>query len=232
MKYLLQLILFGSIILMSSCGDFYTFEETEARPDSVGITVAQDTAYLMVGDTLPLRVIYTYGNTTDNPVFWMPLAEDTIKCGVISNDSLTALRAGEMDAVAVCSSVSMQTDTCHVIVLEPWVTDSIARAYQDMIYYAHVTVDGREYDPANMIVAAFNGDEIIGVGEMKEWSGIRYVQLRMFLDIGAVDESTLVSVTVRCYDKSTFNVYQSYDDLYFDGETHGTLSNLLELRLR
>lgn len=230
MKYLLQLTaLMLALLSLSSCGDFYTFEETEAHP--VSITVAQDTAYLMVGDTLPLRVSYAYGNATDNPVFWMPLTGDTIMCGVITNDSLTAISVGEMDAVAVCGSVSGHTDTCHVIVLEPWAADSIAGAYHDMIYYAHVTVGGREFDPASMIVAAFNGDEIIGVGEIKEWRGIRYVQLRMFLNTEAVDESARVSVTVRCYDKSTCNVYQSHDDLYFDGETHGTLSNLLELRL-
>lgn len=221
-----------ALLPLSSCSDFYTFEETEPLSDSVSIKVAQDTAYLMVGDTLPLHVNYTYGNATDNPVFWMPLTEDTIVCGVIANDSLIAIRVGEMEAVAVCSSVSMNTDTCHIIVLEPWVARSIAGAYQDMIYYAHVTVDGREFDPANMIVAAFNGDDIIGVGEMKEWSGIRYVGLRMFLDTEAVDESVLVNVTVRCYDKSTHRVYQSYDDLYFDGNTHGTLSHLLELQLR
>lgn len=221
-----------ALLPLSSCGDFYTFEETEAQPDSVSITVVQDTAYLMVGDTLPLRVNYTYGNATDNPVFWMPLTEDTIICGVITNDSLTAIRVGEMDAVAVCSSVSMHTDTCHVIVLEPWLVDSITNSYQDMIYYAHVTVDGREFDPSHMIVAAFNGPQIIGIGEMKEWSGIRYVQLRMFLDTDAVGGGVRVPIYVRCYDKATTMVYESDEDLYFDGETHGTLSNLLELRLQ
>lgn len=231
MKHLLQLILLGCIALMSSCGDFYTFEETEAQPDSVSIKVAQDTAYLMVGDTLPLRVNYTYGNATDNPVFWMPVIEDTILCGTIVNDTLTAVREGEMDAVAVCSSVSMHTDTCHVIVLGPWVADSITSSYQDMIYYAHVTVDGREFDPSHMIVAAFNGPQIIGIGEMMEWGGIRYVQLRMFLDTGAVGGAR-VPIYVKCYDRKAARVYESGEELYFDGETHGTLSNLLELRLR
>lgn len=228
MKYLLPIIMLGALVLFSSCGDFYTFEESEST-DGLTMRVERDTAYVMVGDRMPMHVNFSPQAPEGLPVYWLPVSEDTAVAFVV-NDTLMALCEGEMDMVAFGAAGTLR-DTCHVIVIDRWQADP-RDAWQDMVYYARVTVGGRDFDPSQMIVAAFNGSTVAGIGEWKEWAGIGYVQLRVFLDTESLPDSVRAPITVRCYDRSTFSVYRSSDDLYFDGEAHGTLSNLLPLNLR
>lgn len=146
MKYIFQLIALGAITLLSSCGDFYTFDETATPSGGISMTVAQDTAWLMVGDRMPLQVTFTPNDPDSLPVFWMAAGNGATDCATTLNDTVTALRAGEMDFVAVGVS-GTQRDTCHIIVIDRWEERDFSHEQRsDMVVYADITVDGKPID--------------------------------------------------------------------------------------
>lgn len=228
MKHILPLIALGVFTLLGACGDFYTFEEI-APSAQVTMRVERDTAYVLVGDSMPLRATFSPDSTGDHAVFWTAPSYDSAAVARVVNDTAVALREGEIDMVAI-GTAGAQRDTCHVIVLPPWQSDSRS-AWQDMIIYARVTMNGREFDPACMTVAAFNGDLVAGVGELKTWKGMAYVQLRLFLDTETIGDYARIPIIIKGYDRSTYSLYRYHGVLYFDGATHGTLSNLFQLDL-
>lgn len=226
MKYLLQLIALGMLILLSSCGDYYTFDETGARSDNVSMTVAQDTAWLMVGDRMPLQVTFTPHASDSLPVFWMPVSNEAVVCATTRNDTVTALRTGEMDFVAVGVS-GTQRDTCHVIVIDRWEERDFSHEQRsDMVVYASITVDGQPLDYATQTVAAFARGTLIGFAVPREAYGIPYALLRLW---NSADEEVGV-VTFYCYDRARRKLYRAEERPEFTAlSALGTLSQLYQI---
>lgn len=226
MKYLLQLIALGALALLSSCGDLYTFDETEPLPDGLSMTVAQDTAWLMVGDRMPLQVTFTPNDPDSLPVFWMPVSNDTMVCATTSNDTVTALRTGEMDFVAVGVS-GTQRDTCHVIVIDRWEERDFSHEQRsDMVVYADITVGGQPLDYATQTVAAFARGTLIGFAVPREDHGVHYALLRLW---SSADEEVGV-VTFYCYDRARRRLYRAAERPEFTAlSAQGTLSQLYQI---
>ena len=221
MKYIVQLITLCTVILLSSCGDFYTFEESEPA-DEVSMRVAQDTAYLMVGDTLPMKVHFSPQRSDSLPVFWYPVnGLDT--CVRVLNDTLTALRTGEVDVVAVGESGRL-TDTCHVVVIDRWTEQDFAHDQpSDMVMYAQITVGGHPWNPATQQVAAVVRGQVAGFAQQREAHGLSYALLRLW----SIDDEAVGPVTLYCYDRQRHWLYRAAQQPDFTGlAALGTLSAL------
>lgn len=221
MKHLIQLMAVGITILLTSCGEFYTFEESEPA-DNVSITVMQDTVYLMVGDTMALQVRFSPERRDPMPVFWYPAA-GVDSCAKVLNDTLMALRTGEVDMVAVGGSGTL-ADTCHVVVVDRWLEQDFSHEQpSDMVIYANITVGGKPWNPEEQQVAAVVRGRIAGFAEQREAHGVRYALLRLW----SVDDEDVGTVTLYCYDRQRRWLYAADRRPDFSGlAALGTLSSL------
>ena len=221
MKHLIQLIAVSITILLTSCGEFYTFEES-GPADNVSITVMQDTVYLMVGDTMALQVRFSPERRDTMPVFWYPAGGKDL-CAKVVNDTLMALRVGEADMVAVASNAALP-DTCHVVVIDRWLERDFSHEQpSDMVIYAGISVGGAAWNPDRQLVAAVVRGRIVGFAEQREAHGVRYALLRLW----SIDDEDVGDVTFYCYDRQRRWLYMADCRPEFSGlATLGTLSSL------
>lgn len=222
MKYLLHIISLGIVAMLSACGEFFTFEDLELV-DSVKMRVAQDTAYVMVGDTMALKVCFDPPRSENMPVFWEMNSFENDSSAVIMNDTITALIAGEVDVIAHGNSGAV-SDTCHVVVFDRWIDQSFETLHpSDMVIYADITIGGKPWNTETQIIAAFARGSIIGFAEDKEAYGIRYALLRLW----SVADENVGTISFWCYDRSKHMLYQADKRPEFSALSHlGTLSDL------
>lgn len=222
MKHLIQLIVLGILVTMSSCGEFYTFDETDT-PSPSSMRVAQDTAYLMVGDTLPLRVSFAPEQADNQQVFWVAITNDSMPCTKIVNDTLYGLQPGETDAIAVYG-VDQLRDTCHVIVLNPWEQRDLNHdTPYDMPIYARITVKGQPWNPSTQTIVATVRGKYAGRAEMKEALGVSYAQFRLW----SLADEDVGQVKFLCYDRQKHYLYKARQHPEFTAlSALGTLSDL------
>lgn len=224
MKNLLHFIAFGIIVLLGSCGDFYTFEDTEPEGE-MSMRVVQDTVYIMTGDTIPLQVSFTPSSLDSLPVFWYP-ANGVDTCVKVVNDTLTALRRGELDMVAVGGSGRL-ADTCHIVVIDRWTRLDFNREQpSDMVIYANITIGGKPWDPATQQVVAVVRGQLAGFAEPHEAHGVSYSQLRIW----SIDDEDVGTVILLCYDQSRRWLYRAVQQPDFTAlSALGTLSSLYQI---
>lgn len=225
MKYLLHAIAIALIVLSSSCGEFYTFDEQEPV-DSMVMRVAQDTAYIMVGDTMALKVRFEPPQEYNQPVYWEMNRMVNDSSAVILNDTITAISAGELDIVAYGASGNV-SDTCHVIIFDRWPdVDFSVTQPSDMVIFANITVGDNAWNPDTQFVAAYVRGSIIGYAELKEAFGVQYALLRLW----SLSDEYIGPVTFRCYDRQKHMLYVAEQRPDFTGlGAVGTLSNLYQI---
>lgn len=220
MKHIIWSLLFAFALV--SCGDFYTFNEEPDEWAGVTMKAANDSAYVMVGDSMPLRAEFTPYNPNESPVFWMtgdPYA-------VIHNDTLVARTAGECSVVAIGGSGRL-SDTCSVTVIDRWdTTDYNHSAPTDMVVYAKISVKGITWVPDSLPVAAVVGGKVAGVAERKRFLDTDYALIRIW----ALAEAEGEPLTLVCYDRRNFRLYKAAQSpAYTSAQALGTLSNLYEV---
>ena len=123
--------------------------------------------------------------------------------------------------------------TLLVVVMPGWRFDPYSWPYETVVY-ADVRYNGEPLS-GNMMVGAFVGNECRAIGEVKEWNGVRYTQFRIGSELFNYSEpgedEVYASETIRfmLYDPATHLMREHPETLTFDGEAHGTLSNLYQL---
>jgi hypothetical protein len=136
-------------------------------------------------------------------------------------------------------------DTCLVHVMAPWAVDPDFYAY-DMVVYANPTFNGQPL--TTQTVGAFCGNEVRGVGEWRTHGDLLYMSIRIYSrynphgpysnmnpqDPMYPDEPVepAETITFRLYDHTTRTIVELPETLTFDGETHGTLSNLYPMNFK
>ncbi len=220
MKHIIWSLLFAFTLV--SCGDFFTFNEEPDEWTGVTMTVTNDSAYVMVGDSMPLRVEFSPYNPNQSTVFWMtgdPYA-------VIRNDTLVAQTAGLCNVVAI-GGAGRLSDTCRVNVLDRWdAIDYSHSAPMDMVVYAKITVDDDTWMPDSMLVAALVRGKVAGVAIPKHTFDTDYAVIRIW----ALAEDEGQPITFVCYDRRRFRLYQSSQSPGFTStQALGTLSALYPL---
>lgn len=224
MKKILWLLVL--CMLTTSCGDFFTFEETPDEWDGITMHALNDSSWVMVGDSLPLEVEFSPYNPNESPVFWMLTPTDAAK---MVSDTLIALAPGKAE-LKVVNNIGSLADSCTVRVISRWepIDFSIENPY-DMMVYADITINGQPWDDKTMMVGAFVRNELAGLAVKREAFGIAYSELRIW----AFDQDYVGKVEIRCFDPVNHKLYVS--DQLFDYNAYttlGTLSDLYRINLK
>ena len=243
------LLLAVAVVQLTSCG-LLDFDVDEFGAETATeMRIGQDTIYVMVGDTFSLNPVFTPDTVNITDLYILPVEQDVV--AVRGSDKLEAVGEGGTKLYIVSVSARIQ-DSCMVYVGARWDIANKVWPYET-IFYAHVTVDGQP-PTEDMEVSAFVGNECRGIGQLKSAHGISYWQFRVgstfvfgnsninWDDIDDMDEDEDIDededeegyiyrerITFRCYDRVKRILYICPIRTDFDGETHGTLSELFEI---
>lgn len=230
MKYRLsKLMCFCLVGLLTSCG-LIDMEFDPVTQQIISMKFNYDTVYVMKGDTFFLAP-YIYPDTVSNTTMYMYSFNKQI-VGV-QNDTIFAAEEGETGVVAVSVSHAL-SDTCHVIVLPRWEEPREHKYLNDMVVYAHI-LSGGMAPGSKMLFGAFCGDEPRGLAvpmtddrslyRFRVWSNEFYV---------SGDNPGHEEITFRAYNPRTLQMQETAVpfSIMFDGETHGTPSEPIELRFK
>ena len=208
--------------MLNSCG-LIDFEFEEYTQEAYEMHLDKDSVYVLYGTTFNLTPIFTPDTVTNREVYWTS-ADNNIVWAY--NNYFVTISEGEtyVSAITVQNRI---TDSCYVKVLPAWEIN-INSFSDDMVVYAQVSIDEAPVDTANILLGAFSGGELRGIGEKKQWKGIDYFQFHIFghKELEPNPENDKEIIRFAYYDKQ--NLYFQYLSQYllFDGETHGTLSDL------
>ena len=218
-KRLLPLSLLTLLPLLSSCGEFFEFDKEDAVPAGEMI-LGRTSVDLMIGDRFEIPVSFAPSELSNEEVFWASSDQN-----VIQFDNNTLLAVGEGTCIVTAISVSGQFKaTCTVTVHPMWSLNPYNYAY-DMLFYSDITVHGEKFSDDMYVIAVCN-DEIRGIGQAKEEQGIRYVLIRVYSNFSQGEE-----IKFRVYKRNSAKVEEFPDAITFDGESHGSLSNLYLLTI-
>lgn len=221
MRQLLPCWLLAAMPLFISCGELFDVDETGGTV-ARKMSISRDSVFIMQGDSLRLTVTFSPETASNKGVLW--LADQPSVVGFCS-DTIVAKQPGNTFVTAM-SADGLCLDTCVVNVMEPWVVNK-NDFFFDTIVYADISVGDRKLGDGIM-VGAFVGNELRGIAELRASNGISYAVIRVY---GPVTASEQDIITFKCYDRREV-LLRSFDvELPFDGESHGTLSNLVRLHL-
>lgn len=211
--------------LTTSCG-IIDFDMGEITQSSYEMSLNLDTAVVLQGESFHLTPIFTPDSIDNQEVYWMSSNSNVV---FVLGNNLIALNEGE----AIVKAISVQNrnmDSCYVKVLPRWEVNPYQYS-DDMVVYANVQIGGKAFDSKNMLLGAFIGGQLRGIGEEIEWTGTKYYKIRIYgyldLDRDEVGNPEIVKFAYYHPDKLQLNYFKQY--LLFDGETHGTLSALFEI---
>ena len=200
-----------SLLALTSCGLMEMDEQVEFPVTE--LTLDRDTVCVMVGDRFALTPV---------------IKPDSVS---VEDNVFTAKTAGW--ALVRAISVSQQLeDSCWVEVMPRW-EDNRYEYPHEMMVYADVTVDGQPFDPETMMLGAFVEDQLRGIGVLKESNGIRYVSFRVgsdMMEYNTDPDGYNETIRFRVYLKRQLRYKEFPQTIEFDGQTHGTLNRLFELK--
>ena len=209
--------------LHCACGEFYEFNTSE--PVTAGaMTLPRRVVSLVVGEHYAIPVEFSPVELSNNAVFW--LSEDD-EIATFRNDTLVAVAEGLTRAFAF-TTIDRLRDTCWVNVMPAMYMPPSSYPY-DMVVYGFVDIHGLRLTQDNCepyIIAAYVGNELRGIGQMKRRAGIDYMELRVWSPYSYGEE-----VRLRCYYRGQARAELFPDMIVFDGEMHGELTNLYPLVL-
>lgn len=216
-------ILIAMIMALASCGDFFEFNEEPDSWDGITMSLPLDSAYIMQGDSLPLKADFTPNNPNNTPVYWML---DGADYGALSGDTLLALNPGVVRLTAVGGNGRL-SEECTIFIIDRWNGDRLnIENPSDMVIYGNVTVDDNPWDPSTQTLAAFVRGRLAGIGVPRQAQGIDYVELRVW----AGGDDNIGNVTFRLFDHAKHDLLTSEISMPFQGyKTYGTLSTLYPL---
>lgn len=226
MKKIIHKVLLALLPLLSASCDLMEMDEQEDIIPAE-MNLGRDTIYIMVGDQFELHPTFTPDSVTVSDVLWTTSVDSVLN---ISNNVFTGVSEGWTTVQAISVSHHL-IDSCHVNVMKRW--ESTAREYPyEMLVYADVTVHNIPFNPETMILGAFVDDEMRGAGELMEWKGRRYVRFRIGSELPFYDPDGIEETVNFCvYYRQELRFETFPQTILYDGEAHGSLSNLFTLAL-
>ena len=213
-------ILLMAAVLLSSCGEFFEFDPGDAVP-AAEMTLARHEVSIMQGDRYAIPAIFEPDTLSNNAVYWE--SEDT-EIAAFVNDTLEAREVGTTIVRAISVSSQIE-DSCVVNVIPRWQGVDRSSYPYDMIIYADVTVHGQKPD-STMTFSAFCNREVRGMGEFRKHEGISYMVFRIWSPFEYGDQ-----IRIGCYHQGQALIEYFPEVFTFDGEAHGTLSDLYPLEI-
>ncbi len=218
LKHLMACLL---LLLMTSCGEVFELEfENPEVILPMQMHLSTNNLYMMAGDTCSLYPVWSPDSITGLGVYW---ESSNPEVAVVENGLITAV--GNGSAVIRAISVSeLVADSCYINVFKTW--EVIPRHYQyDMVVYAQVTVEGESLSD-DMEISAMCGGEVRGKGVIRTENGITYLELRIYSN-----EPSGEQIDFYCHHKKRERTMKFPQTITFDGEAHGTLTNLYPLTI-
>lgn len=222
--FLISYLLFLISSSLSSCALIEIDPDEEAKLPTK-MAFPYDTVYVMQGDTFLVQPLFQPDSVANKTCFWLSLNPDIVN---LENDTLVAEQEGWARIMAT-SVVTAMTDSVDVCVMKPWEIPNTAYPYE-MVVYADVTVHGQPMTE-DMILAAFIGDEIRGIGTPLRVGDKDLWRIRIYNDTQTALDYAEVSFTFCLYDRKTLQRLQFPAVVSYTGETYGTPSQPLELSL-
>lgn len=214
---LLGVVAIAMAAAVGACGEL---ADTPDVIKPVEMKLNRSRIFIAEGSSYQLVPVFTPDTVTDLGVFWM---SNDAKIAQVVNGKVTGVAQGDTRIKAISVS-ALKEDSCLVTVLPKLYTNPDNYPY-DMVIYADVSVHGRPVDDS-MLIGAFCGDELRGIGVRHEWQGIPYMVLRIYSPTARGE-----TITLGCYHVEEA-LMEMFDDVFiFDGESHGSLSSLYELRI-
>ena len=178
------------------------------------------------GDSFVLQPVFTPDSVSNREVFFQSANEEI---AYIKNDTIYAESTGE----TVISAISVMNEKmafCHVFVLDPWIVN-IHRFSDDMVAYVTASIDNVPLDFEKQMVLAYVGSDLRGIGKLIEVADKRVVQIRIYgyLQYGDDEPTSPEIVDFAYYDREKLMLNRLPVYLKFDGETHGSVSEPIEL---
>ena len=225
------------VALITGCGEMFQQEwpedfDPEKLPDITGLGADDGGSLtLYVGDEYKLdpQVGEYMFSKADEEVQKIVLSRFHASAG--QGDKIVKVRQIDITAMGVGKDVISFSDgegdwtvKMPVTVLPVWTKVRVPVFRYETIVYAEVTVDDKA--PAgDMMFAALCGDDLRGRGVSRTVKGITYMVFR-------IGSNTASGETIRFegYDPTSGNPITFDETLTFDGATHGTLSDLFELK--
>lgn len=225
MKRLTTLLCFAmSLLLTFSCG-LMEMDEEVAVP-AIDMRFDHDTIYVMRGEAFTINPVFKPADVSLNDIYWTT-SNDTVV--YVSDNTFFAVNEGW--ATVSGMSVSHQNvDSCHVRVLPVW--DQMVHTFPyETVIYADVKVDGRDFDPQTMVLSAYVSGQVRGVGQMLEAYGRKYMRIRVGSNLMNASDNPMIMERIYfwVYDKVHHTFRRCSVPVTFDGETHGSLSNLYKI---
>jgi len=245
-RLIFYILYFTSFILSLVSCDVLDFDvDSDTSLVAAEMALNFDTIYVMRGDTIVLKPTFKPDTLNIKDIYISSSNYD-----IVTVDNLT----GRIEAVGLgwvklyVESVSARLkDSCNVFVMQPWTVTMETYPYET-VFYASVTFNGKPLTE-DMKVAAFVGDECRGVGEALNFHGVPLTLLR----VGAENLTTSTDlpgndddddddddddppviqrerIYFRLYDSKRHWLYNYLPGVDFDGESHGTLSNLYKIQ--
>ena len=228
------------VVSFAACGDYLEFGTDEDPTEEPKMGLMEHAVTLMAGDSCLLTATFTPDDGKEHTVFWLSEGDTIARC---ANDTVIAVKEGE--TVVRCVNITgTQQDSCTVTVIPQWLVDPYAWS-NDMVVYASVTVGGNT-DSDRFIVGAFVDDELRGLGTLLTKGTRKYWAIRVYSNTDPDDGTTIIEVpegeepsdqqdpekvTFRCYERGKGTITDFPLSIDFDGMAHGTLSNLIKLKI-
>ena len=216
LKHLMACLL---LLLMTSCGE--VFELEFENPDvilPVQMHLSTNNLYMMAGDTCSLYPVWSPDSITGLGVYWESTNPEV---AVVENGLITAVGNGSAMIRAISVS-ELVADSCYINVYKTWQVEPQYYEY-DMVVYAHVEVEGEQLND-DLEISAMCGGEVRGQGIIRTLNNITYLELRIYSNVASGEQ-----IDFYCHHKKRERVIKFPQSLTFDGEAHGTLTNLYQL---
>ncbi|MBQ4621033.1 MAG: Ig domain-containing protein [Bacteroidaceae bacterium] len=212
-------------LLAASCG-LLDMEFDEGTQMVYEMRLDRDTVTVMVGDTFVLAPVFVPDSVSNHEVFFVSGADSV---ATVKDGAIIATGEGETVITAISVSGAKRAD-CQVYVMAPWTVNPFDYS-DDMIVYTTATIDGQPFDPETQQIGAFSGPEFRGMGQLVEWEGRKFLQFRIYGHYEWGDDEPTMPELIRfaCYDRKKVTFEYLPLAISFDGETHGSPSEPLEL---
>lgn len=232
-----RLILGAVTLLMAfglqSCGIF-EYEPAEEETKATAMHFDQDTIHVMIDCDFTINPIFTPVDIGHRSMFWQIENPDIV---TETDPGLFTAKEEGWTTVYGTAIVDHLTDSCTVDVLPRW-DDYEGNFPYEMLVNAKVLIHGQPLeDPWQYMLVAFVGDQQRAVGWAVDNVHVgTYFHIRIGSDIPHSDDPDLPDylvehVTFKLLGLNSHDLYEFPQEIIFDSESHGTLSNLYELSI-
>lgn len=200
-------------------------EFDDVAVNAASMHLEHDEVWVMERDTFHINPVFTPSDVTISDLYWAVDNEDVAM--VVDNDVI-ALNRGDANLTGISVSKRL-TSGCIIHVLPFWSQPSDADYPYETVVYADATVNGEPLDTTRYVLGAFCDDICRGVAQLHDVRGKRYVSIRIGSNSPMNESGDLEFIVFRCYDREELRMYYCGACVFADGETHGTLSELMKM---